>query len=635
MIAGTEKLKLVRELGIIRKSLPEVAGVNKLTLVKRVREIRQLLSVSSGEPTVSLSIDPSNPIESLKSLTDYVKNGLADIPEALRGVEADIVGKIYHLLPVERNDEHKEAREGLWDALSDAARGNGDKTQGEWMIAAFDHFKSSGKVFDVDVDVINATEESIRELTAKPAEELSPEIAEQMKVAQEEYEKLRLSLTSLISVNEANGFSADEINKASDEFESISLKKQSVWDKLIGLDRQRSEEKKRRIKELKDSITPIGQKVIDTLLNASKVTKEQADSWASNQIIEKSAIAKLKKMGYPEADVRHDMAEFYRITGGKLRLVRIETNGSRRANAGGIGHFEDSVIRPGSAFGKTVLWHEMAHHLEADPVAVSASNGYLLKRRKNEKVHSLRSLTHNPGYRSNEGAYDDNFIDPYIGKVYQNRITEVWSMGVQYLATPQDAAMMVAKDPEMAALMAGYLQADLTPAMKALQTIQDSAKDKAQEKREQVKSEYEQALDKLSAGVEIVDDGWFSALDSVDQENLLSKWSGLADPNAKFIGSWGGYHVFTGKFKNVTSRRMGNGYGVVYTELKGSFVYPDDPGRRSIPGSTSLHGDMRDLKAFLRIASMNNDNVIGVRYNIIGREDKVVEVAKKLSSEQS
>ncbi len=380
------------------------------------------------------------------------------------------------------------------------------------MIGAFDHYKSAGNVFDIDADVINATEESIKELTAKPPEEINPEIAAQMKEAQEEYEKLKLSLKSLLSVNEANGFSPDEINKASDEFETISLKKQSAWNKLVELDRQRYIEKEKRIKELKDSIAPIGQKIIDTLLNGSKVTQEQADSWANSQVIEKSAITRLKKMGYPEADIRRDMAEFYRITGGKLRHVRLETNGSKRANASGIGHFEDSVIRPGSNFNKTVLWHEMAHHLEADVAAKAASNGYLLKRRKSEKVFLLRSLTGNRGYRSDEGAYDDNFINPYIGKVYRDKTTEVWSMGVQYLATPYDAAMMLSKDPEMAALMAGYLQADLTPAMKALQSIQDNAKDKAQEKREQVKSEYEQALDKLAAGVEIVDDGWFGAL---------------------------------------------------------------------------------------------------------------------------
>ncbi|MER2511519.1 MAG: hypothetical protein ABTQ25_03700, partial [Nitrosomonas ureae] len=60
-VSGSEKLKLVRELGTIRKNLPDVAGVNKLTLVKRVRDIRQLLSIAI-KPVASLSIDPTNPV---------------------------------------------------------------------------------------------------------------------------------------------------------------------------------------------------------------------------------------------------------------------------------------------------------------------------------------------------------------------------------------------------------------------------------------------------------------------------------------------------------------------------------------------------------------------------------------------
>lgn len=634
MIAGAEKLKLVRELGTIRKNLPEVAGVNKLTLVKRVREIRQLLSVTNIEPDVSLSIDPSKPIESIKSLTNYLRNGLAAVPEALRGAEADTVLKISNLLTGETSGgEILTVRNELLTVVSEIVRG-GEKIPDELMISSFDHYKSAGNVFDIDSEVIRATEESIKELTAKPLDEISPEIANQQNEVSAEYERLSLTLKSLLSVNESNGFNMDEINKASDEFETIFIKKQAAWDRLEGLDRQKHIERDNRIKELKDSMAPIGQKIIDTLINVSKVTQEQADSWAGSQVIEKSVITKLNKLGYQEVDVRRDMAEFYRITGGKLRQIRIETDGSKRANASGIGHFEDNVIHPGSRFNKTVLWHEMAHHLEADSAAKAASNGYLLKRRKNEKVYSLRSLTGNRGYRSNEVAYDDNFINPYVGKVYKDKTTEVWSMSVQYLAKPYDAAMMVAKDPEMAALMAGYLQSDLTPAMKALQAVQDSAKDKAQEKRDQIKSEYDRALDKLAAGVEIVDDGWFGALDPADQENLLSRWGGLGDPEAKFIGSSGGYRVFTGKFKDKLSNRTKKGYAVVFTTMTGSFVNPSDNKSRLMPNSSPVYGDERFLKAFIRMASMHADSVYAVLYNIVGRESKVVEEANKLSSEQ-
>lgn len=628
-VGGVEKLKLVRELGVIRKNLPEVAGVNKLTLVKRVREIRQLLSVSNIEPAASLTIDPSNPVESIKSLTDYLRNGISAVPEALRAAEAETIRKIYYLLPNGSGDDTSSARNEFLTVLTDFMR-----TPGDSMAAAFDHYKSAGNVFDVDVEVVKSTEESIRELAAKPPED-TPEIAAQRKAADEEYGRLQDTLSKLLAINAANGYDKEEIDKAADEYEALLAQKKAVWGQISELSNQKHIEKNKRIRELQDRIDPVGLKIIDTLRNSSKISFEQADSWASNQVIEKSAITRLKKMGYPESDIRRDMAEFYLITGGKLRQIRLETDGSKRAHASGIGHFEDNVIRPGSNFNKTVLWHEMAHHLEADSAAKAASNGYLLKRRKNERVYSLRSLTGSRGYRSDEGAYDDHFISPYIGKIYPDKTTEVWAMGIQYLAKPYDAAMMLAKDPEMVALVAGYLQADLTPAMKALQAIQDGAKDKAQEKRDQVKSEYEQALDKLATGVEIIDDGWFGALDPVDQENLLSRWGGLGDPEAKFIGSWGGYRVFTGKFRDKLSKRTKKGYAVAYTAMTGSFADPDNSKRRFIPNSAPVYGDERFLKAFMRLASMRADSVYTVLYHVIGDESRVVEEANKLSGEQS
>lgn len=636
-IGGAEKLKLVRELGVIRKNLPEVAGINKLILVKRVGEIRQLLSVSGGETAAALLIDPSKPIESIKSLTDYLRSGIGSIPEVLRGAEADTVLKVFYLLSSGKGSDIEEATKEFMGAISDVMRNSNSgnaATKEEWMVSAFEHFKSSGFAFDVDRDVVLETMKSIDDLTNKPVED-TPEIVALKKEADLERKFISQKLSSLAAINSANGYDAEEIENAAKEYEELLNRDSDVWKRIGELTKKKYSDHKEQVAQLKSSIAPIGQKVIDTLLNSSNITVEQADTWANSQKIEKSAITKLKKLGYQEADIRRDMAEFYRITGGKLRQIRMETDGSRRANATGIGHFEDNVIRPGSNFNKAVLWHEMAHHLEGDPAAKAASNGYLLKRRKSEKVYSLRSLTGNRGYQSKEVAYSDDFINHYIGKVYRDKTTEVWSMGIQYLSNPSDAAMFVAKDPEMSALVVGYLQSDLSPAMKALQLVQNGAKHAAQEKREKVKNEYDDALDKLADGVEIIDDGWFEKLDPVDQGNILGRWGGLGDLNARFIGSWGNYRVFVGKFRNVSTRRLGNGYGVVYAEMAGSLVDPDNPRRRRIPLSIGVHGDIRDLKAFMRLASINNNDVVGVRFRLFEDKSWVIESVKQLSGMQS
>ncbi|MGN8554582.1 UNVERIFIED_CONTAM: hypothetical protein OHV15_18560, partial [Microbacterium sp. SLM126] len=162
------------------------------------------------------------------------------------------------------------------------------------------------------------------------------------------------------------------------------------------------------------------------------------------------------------------MAEYYRLSGGKASAIRIGIDGGRRANAVGVtARTDEKVINLGSRFNKTVLFHELAHHLENDPIAMAASNGFLKRRRESDTKFTLRSLTGNKGYGPMEVAYKDGFIDPYVGKVYPGGITEVFSMGVQYLANPSHAAILAAKDPHMLELITGYLSAPLTPAMHA------------------------------------------------------------------------------------------------------------------------------------------------------------------------
>ncbi|WP_147383636.1 hypothetical protein, partial [Nitrosomonas supralitoralis] len=259
-VSGSEKLKLVRELGVIRKNMTGVAGVNKLTLVKRVREIRQLLSVAI-KPVASLSIDPTNRVASIKTLTDYLRNGISVVPESLRGAEVNTVEKIIKMLSSgSDNEAYQAARLEFRDAYADLRIPAGGAAE----MAAFDHYKSAGNVFEIDAEKIKSIEAEIKELSYKPLEN-TPEIIAQQEEAQKEYEKLRLALTDLLSVNEANGYDKEAIEKASSMFEDFALKKQEVWEKLISLDRQKHEIRKNQIKELKESLEPVGKGIIDAI----------------------------------------------------------------------------------------------------------------------------------------------------------------------------------------------------------------------------------------------------------------------------------------------------------------------------------------------------------------------------------
>lgn len=229
----------------------------------------------------------------------------------------------------------------------------------------------------------------------------------------------------------------------------------------------------------------VGRKIISRVMDASPVTEDQASAWAAAQEITPQAKARFRKIGYAVDDVRRDMAEFYRFTGGRLPGVRIHSNGSRRANATDIeAHGKVGTINLDSSFDKRVLWHELGHHLEADPVAKTASWRYIRRRSADGKVYSLRSLSGNSGYRPNEVAFQGNFFNPYVGKVYRDGVTEVFSMGVETFSDPVLLAKRAVDDPQTLEFIAGYLSQPLdelgTAHMRLREILREAEDDAAQ-----------------------------------------------------------------------------------------------------------------------------------------------------------
>lgn len=82
---------------------------------------------------------------------------------------------------------------------------------------------------------------------------------------------------------------------------------------------------------------------------------------------------------------------------------------------------------------KAVTVHELGHWFEDAAGTVPHSRAFIMMRKKpGEKP---KQLPKSHGYDPGEIAYKDKFIDPYIGKVYNHRATEVISMGMQYMVT--------------------------------------------------------------------------------------------------------------------------------------------------------------------------------------------------------
>ncbi|MEI3453339.1 MAG: hypothetical protein V8Q91_07970 [Bilophila wadsworthia] len=67
---------------------------------------------------------------------------------------------------------------------------------------------------------------------------------------------------------------------------------------------------------------------------------------------------------------------------------------------------------------------------------------------------SLKKMT-GLGYQPHEKAYPDSFINPYVGKDYGGTASEVFSMALQCLASPEETAELIEKDQEHFHLLLG------------------------------------------------------------------------------------------------------------------------------------------------------------------------------------
>jgi hypothetical protein len=167
---------------------------------------------------------------------------------------------------------------------------------------------------------------------------------------------------------------------------------------------------------------------------------------------DKSATAALKRKGYSPETVKQTIIDFHRLTGGRLPRVTFTTKRGQRAAA----QTTAGVVYVAGDMTRATMFHELAHILEDDDKTRLVATAFRDNRAKGN-AQSLRTLTGNKSYDSNERAVPDNFVDPYVGKVYAHGSTEVFSMGLQYLSSPDVLEVLMQKDPDHLNMIIGYL----------------------------------------------------------------------------------------------------------------------------------------------------------------------------------
>lgn len=310
-------------------------------------------------------------------------------------------------------------------------------------------------------------------------------------------------------------------------------------------------------------VREVGEKILAKVLNSSAIDKATAKAWADAQEITPAAVRRLAKIGYLVAQVREDMAEFYRLTGGRIARARLHSKGDRRANATDIGeHGKPGTIHLDTNFTKRTLWHELGHHIEADPAAKMVAGQMIRRRAKSSVPAQLRKITGNTSYGRREVALQNGFFSSYIGKLYNDGCTEVFSMGLETFSNPVLLAHRMHKDPQTLAMVAGYVSRPISDLEKQMISLQGLLVQASEDSESGVESQIAAVVGALAARApvtktEIPEFPW-------NRPVALDKLVG-------FIPSTG-HWVFTGKVRNSITGRLLAGHYLANEKL--SWGYP-------------------------------------------------------------
>jgi SPP1 gp7 family putative phage head morphogenesis protein len=127
-----------------------------------------------------------------------------------------------------------------------------------------------------------------------------------------------------------------------------------------------------------------------------------------------------------------------------LGLTELPRGGRAYASGRSIFVNEDTSV--------SVIVHEIVHHLEFNHPDVLKKTVAFLNRRagKGVPLKRLSEISKNRGYKSDELAWEDEFAkrggSPYTGKFYQNKATEILTMGIERMM--RDPLDFYKKDPE-------------------------------------------------------------------------------------------------------------------------------------------------------------------------------------------
>lgn len=225
-------------------------------------------------------------------------------------------------------------------------------------------------------------------------------------------------------------------------------------------------------RKIENEYEEYGGRILKEIQKEFCIKKEDAESLIANRTSTTDNFNRITK----ETTFKQDKLDFFMLFGGgtnekespKNLIERTTSDFSaetwKRQSAGRAffyldGSSDSSGSRDASCiylpkYDKETHWHELGHYLECSNRRIyQLALAWRERRTKKDKKVKLSSIFPGAGYKIHEVTKPDNFITPYIGKIYEENSTEVVSMGCQYFSEPKTVAMLAARDPDMMSLM--------------------------------------------------------------------------------------------------------------------------------------------------------------------------------------
>ena len=199
-------------------------------------------------------------------------------------------------------------------------------------------------------------------------------------------------------------------------------------------------------------------KVADSLLAAIEARKAPFEKLPAR-------VRRSLKATFPEPEIAEAVGRAYGLMGGMFNNVGIPGYIRDPAHDRGYAHAYHGVnlgSKPGnwrnSAPGERkdialqklqgLIWHETAHFIEKNrPELAMRAKEWIAVRAQGNSIAKLKDIT-GLGYKDDELAFPDHFIDHYAGKIYGHEASEVPSMGFEMFSNRDMLSQLIHNDAE-------------------------------------------------------------------------------------------------------------------------------------------------------------------------------------------